>query len=546
VDRGLELGRRAYERAAWGDAYAHLSAADRETPLDLDDLERLAVAAYLTGRAEESAGLWARAHLRCAQVGDPARAARCAFWLAFGLLNAGELARGGGWIDRAQRLLAGDQGEQQDCVEQGYLRYSVALRTLFEGDDATARDAFVQAAGIGARFRDPQLVALARAGEGRCLIYLGQLAQGMALLDEAMVAITAREVSPTAVGDLYCTVIDGCQEVFDVRRAREWTAALSHWCDAQPELVLYRGQCLIHRAEIMLLRGAWGDALDEVRRAIERLAQPASQRAVGAAYYLLGELHRLHGEVTAAEEVYRQANQWGQQPQPGLALLRLAQGRVDAASAAIRRVLDEAEHAFARAPLLAPYVEIVLAAGDVGAGRAAAEELAGVASSWEAPLLQAQAAQARGAVLLAEGDARGAVAALRRAWAGWRELEAPYDAARARVLLGLACRALGDEDGAAMELDAARSVFERLGAGPDLARVEQLARTAPRPTPGGLTARELEVLALVAGGRTNRAIAAELVISERTVATHVSSILTKLGLPSRSAATAYAYRHHLV
>jgi DNA-binding CsgD family transcriptional regulator len=321
---------------------------------------------------------------------------------------------------------------------------------------------------------------------------------------------------------------------------------LSHWCDAQPELVLYRGQCLVHRAEIMLLRGAWADASGEVRRAIERLAQPASQRAIGAAHYLRGELHRLHGEPTAAEEAYRLANRWGHQPQPGLALLRLAQGRVDAAGAAIRRVLDEAEDAFARAPVLAAYVEIVLAGGDVAAGRAAAEDLVGVAAGWESPLLHAQAAQALGAVLLAEGDARGAVGALRRAWAGWRELEAPYDAARVRVLLGLACRALGDEDGAAMELDAARSEFERLGAGPDLGGVEQLARTSPRPAPGGLTARELEVLALVAGGRSNRAIAAELVISERTVATHVSSILAKLGLPSRSAATAYAYRHHLV
>ena len=546
MDRGLELGQRAYERAAWGDAYAHLSAADRETALDLDDLERLAVAAYLTGRAEESAGLWARAHLRCAQVGDPARAARCAFWLAFGLLNAGELARGGGWVDRAQRLLAGELGDQQDCVEQGYLRYSVALRTLFEGDAATARDAFVQAAGIGARFRDPQLVALARIGEGRCLIYLGQLAQGMALLDEAMVAVTAREVSPTAVGDLYCTVIDGCQEVFDVRRAREWTAALSHWCDAQPELVLYRGQCLIHRAEIMLLRGAWGDALDEIRRAIERLAQPASQRAVGAALLPAGGAapaarggHRGRGGVPAGQPVGSAAAA-GAGPAPA------GPGPGRCGRAAIRRVLDEAEHALAEGSRLAPTSRSCWRAGDVGAGRAAAEELAGVASGWEAPLLRAQAAQAPGAVLLAEGDARGAVAALRRAWAGWRELEAPYDAARARVLLGLACRALGDEDGAAMELDAARSVFERLGAGPDLARVEQLAtRTAPA-APGGLTARELEVLALVAGGRTNRAIAAELVISERTVATHVSSILTKLGLPSRSAATAYAYRHHLV
>ena len=417
---------------------------------------------------------------------------------------------------------------------------------MFGGDAATARTAFAQAAAIGARFRDPQLAALARAGEGRCLISLGEPAAGIALLDEAMVAVTAREVSPTAVGDLYCTVIEGCQEVFDVRRAREWTAALSHWCAAQPELVLYRGQCLVHRAELMLSRGAWPDALGEVRRAIDRLARPTAQPAIGAAYYVQAELARLRGLFPEAETAYRQADRWGHPPQPGLALLRLAQGRVAAASAAIRRVLAEAEDAVAGARVLAAGTEIVLAAGDVAAARAAAEELARVAAAWDAPLLRAQAAHATGAVLLAEGDARAAVAALRRAWSGWRELEAPYDAARARVLLGLACRALGDEDGAALELDAARAVFEHLGAAPDRAHAEQLARNAPRPAPGGLTARELEVLALVARGRTNRAVAAELVISEKTVATHVSSILAKLGLPSRSAATAYAYQHRLV
>ena len=543
VADALARGREASGRRAWGEAYAHLSAADREAPLDLDDLERLAVAAYLAGRAAESADLWARAYQQCAHAGDPARAARCAFWLAFELLNARELARGGGWVDRAQRLL--DEGPS-DCVERGYLRYCVALRAVFGGDAATARTAFAQAAAIGARFRDPQLAALARAGEGRCLISLGEPAAGIALLDEAMVAVTAREVSPTAVGDLYCTVIEGCQEVFDVRRAREWTAALSHWCAAQPELVLYRGQCLVHRAELMLSRGAWPDALGEVRRAIDRLARPTAQPAIGAAYYVQAELARLRGLFPEAETAYRQADRWGHPPQPGLALLRLAQGRVAAASAAIRRVLAEAEDAVARARVLAAGTEIVLAAGDVAAARAAAEELARVAAAWDAPLLRAQAAHATGAVLLAEGDARAAVAALRRAWSGWRELETPYDAARARVLLGLACRALGDEDGAALELDAARAVFEHLGAAPDRAHAEQLARNAPRPAPGGLTARELEVLALVARGRTNRAVAAELVISEKTVATHVGSILSKLGLPSRSAATAFAHQHHLV
>jgi DNA-binding CsgD family transcriptional regulator/tetratricopeptide (TPR) repeat protein len=543
VAGAIDRGRESFGRRAWLDAYEHLSAAGGKAHLELEDLERLAAAAYLLGRDEESVDVWARAYHECTQVDDAARAARCAFWLAFVLLNKGELARGSGWVHRAQRLL---DGVDRDCVEHGYLRYCASLCFAFDGDVAAAGVGFAQAARIGDRFRDPELVALARVGQGRCLIYLGDIAEGMALLDEAMVAITAQEVSPAAVGDLYCTVIEGCQEVFDVRRAQEWTAALSRWCDSQPELVLYRGQCLVHRAELMLLRGAWSDAATEAQRACDRLAKPTSQRALGAAYYVRADLHRLRGEFAKAEETYREASRWGRHPQPGLAQLRLAQGRVDAAVAAMRHALDEAEDAVARSRLLAPYVEIVLAGGDVTAAREAADELSRIATEWNTPLLHALSSHATGSVLLAEGDARAALAALRRAWAGWRELDAPYEGARARMLIGLACRALGDDDNAEMELHAARSVFQQIDAAPDLVRVQELSNSMARRTPGGLTAREVQVLALVATGKTNRAIASELVISEKTVAAHVSSILAKLGLSSRSAATAYAYDHHLV
>lgn len=530
-------------RRAWAEAYAQLSAADREAPLEVEDLERLAAAAYLNGRDEDSAEVWARAHHAWARLGAAARAARCAFWLAFGLLNKGELARGGGWINRAQRLL--DDGGL-DCVEQGCLRYLIALRTAFQGDAAAAQVGFSQAAETGERFGDLELTTLARISQGRCLIYLGQITEGVALLDEAMVAVTAGEVSPIAVGDAYCTVIEGCQELFDLRRAHEWTAALSHWCDAQPELVLYRGQCLVHRAEIMQLHGAWSDAMHEVQRAVDRLAQPTGPRVIGAAVYLQAEIHRLHGEFGQAEQAYRQANQVGREPQPGLALLRLAQGQVDAANAAVRRVLDEAQDPVARSRVLAAYVEIVLAGGDVGAARAAADELSGIAADRNAAYLRALSARVGGSVFLAEGNPHAALATLRQAWAGWRELDVPYEAARVRVLIGLACRSLGDEDGAEMELDAARSVFQQLGAAPDLARVEELSQMTARKAASGLTGREVEVLRLVAAGKTNRQIAAELVISEKTVATHVSNIFTKLDLSSRAAATAYAYEHHLL
>jgi DNA-binding NarL/FixJ family response regulator len=537
---GLDRARDAFDRNAWRRAYDQLTVAAQDEPLEIEDLERLASAAYLIGRSDESSDVWSRAHQECARLGEVARAARCAFWLAFSLLNNGEIARGGGWVDRAQRLL---DDRKIDCVEQGYLRYAAALRSVFSGDLSAAHAGFSQAAKMGERFREAELTTLARIGEGRCLIFEGEMAQGVALLDEAMVAVGAREISPIATGDAYCTVIDSCYETFDVRRAREWTVALSHWCDAQPELVLYRGQCLIHRAEILLMRGEWVDALEELQDVSNRLAGSTGQAVAAAVCYVRGELHRLRGEHANAEDAFRTANELGRDPQPGLSLLRLAQGRVDAAHSAMSRVLQECEDPFTRVRFLAPRAEIALAAGDVSGARSAADEIATFADALSQPFLRALSAHVTGTVLLAEGDAQGALISLRRAWVGWRELEAPYDAAMARLFIALSCRALGDDDAAEMELDASRSVFVELGAAPAVMRVDSISRVRKQVLPGGLTTREVEVLALVAQGRTNRDIAHHLVISEKTVASHVSHIFTKLGLTSRSAATAYAYEH---
>jgi DNA-binding CsgD family transcriptional regulator len=511
--------------------------------LDGGDLERLGTTAYLTGRVDDAMAALQRAQQLHARRGDRRRAARCAFWLGFLLLGRGELAQGSGWLARARRLL---EQEPPDCPEQGYLLIPAALELLETGDHAAARATAARAAGIGRTAGEADLVALALFLQGAAAVPAGDVDQGLALLDEAMVAAIAGELSAPVTGWVYCGVIDVCQQVAELRRAREWTEALTAWCDSQPDLVTFTGQCLVHRAEILRLGGAWPEAVEAARRAAERLAEADDELAIGAASYQQAEAHRVLGEFPAAEDAYQLASRWGHQPQPGLALLRLAQGRTEAAAVAIRRALGETGDRLGRARLLPAAVEIALAGGDVGAARAAADELAGIAGTFRTPALLAAAGQATGAVLLAGGDAGAGLAALRGAWRAWRELEAPYEAARARLLIGLACRELGDEDAAAMELDGARMVLVRLGAAPDLKRLDRLAGAGTPDGGGRLTGRELEVLRLLAAGETNHAIATALHLADKTVHRHVSNIYTKLGVSSRAAATAYAWRHHLV
>lgn len=525
------------------EAFDALQAADQVALLGSEDLELLATAAYMVGRAEDYSRSLERAYRAHLDAGAPLRAIRCAFWVGVHLAQRGELGGAGGWLGRAQKLLAAEGGSH---VESGYLLLPLVFGNEAAGDLETAAAVAADAAATGERFGDPDLVALAGHERGHLLIRLGRSREGLVLLDEAMVAARGGELSPIVSGIVYCGAILACRDACELRRAREWTAALSAWCERQPELVAFTGRCLVHRAEIMQLEGSWSDALAEASRAVERCVRGENPAAAGDACYRRGEIHRLRGELRAAEDAYREASRRGREPQPGLALLRLVQGKADAAQAAIRRVREEGSGPAEAARVLPAYVEIMLAADEVEAAAEACDELEALAKGHGGDALAAIAGQARGAVELVRGDARSALGPLRRAEELWRQLEAPYEVARIQELLGIACRELGDEDTATLELEAARDAFDRLGAATDLTRVGMLADIAAATETHGLTQRELDVLRLVAAGKSNRGIAEQLVISEHTVARHIQNIFAKLGLSSRTAASAFAFEHNLV
>jgi DNA-binding CsgD family transcriptional regulator len=433
-----------------------------------------------------------------------------------------------------------DEGGR-DCAERGLLIALEALNQLERGETERALELFGDVVERGRRFGDPDVVAIGTLGRGQSLIECGDRADGLALLDEVMVAVVAKELSAPAAGLVTCGAIATCQRIFDLARASEWTVALTRWCESQADLVPYRGQCLIHRAEILRVHGAWIEAAAAAEAACSRLGTSA---AAGDAHYERAEMYRLRGERDAAEEAYRSASRAGRDPQPGLALLRLAQGDVAGASAAIERVVAESEGLVARARVLGPHAEICLAAGNLDAAERSSAELSAIAQEVGAPFLEAGAMTTAGRVLLGRSDAGQALATLRRAWRSWQELGAPYDAAQVRVLIAAACEQLGDHEGAEMELDAAQWMLHDLGAAPVRSDLPMAAE--PSDPTGLLSAREVEVIRLIAGGKSNRAIAEELFISAKTVDRHVSNIFTKVGVSSRAAATAWAFEHGLM
>lgn len=531
----VERARRSYARRAWGDACDGLLA--NLESLDADDLERLAVCAYLVGKERESDSAWARAHRLRRARGDLDGAARCAFWIGFRLVNSHARPEANGWIARLERLV---EDLPADSLPRAQLAYLTGLRAVFdEGDLVTAAADLGRAVTLAASHLDPELAALARLALGRVLIFQGNITKGVRLLDDAMLTVRSERLSPIAVGDSYCTAIDACHDLFDVQRGQDWTDGLTRWCAEQPDLMPFAGICQVHRSEFLQLKGAWVEAMAQVGLARVWLSTPSRQLLYGAAVYQEGELRRLWGEFAGAEACYRQASEAGRDPQPGLALLRLSQGRNAEAAQAMDRAMAEADDPVLRSHLLAAYVEVMLACERVHDARQATARLAEVAHVLGSPMLDAVSHRATGSVLLAEGDPRAALAPLRRASDRFRERELPYEVARTAVLIGRARRELGDEEGARLVIDAARSTFERLGARPDLARLDS-------GRPARLTARELQVLRLVAAGHTNRSIGSNLSLSERTVDRHVSNIFGKLGVSSRAAATALAYESELL
>ncbi len=546
-DTDLDLGRSAFHERRWNDALDCLVRADSEGGLPPQDIELAASVAMLLGLNAQSVEYLARAHDEFLTMGDTDSAARCAAWLVMFLMDMGEHAQGNGWLSRARRLLEGMAGP---CAAEGYLLIPAALGALRSGNPGTGHEMFSRALELGRSFHDKDLQALGQLGVGTSRVSLGNVEEGLQLLDEVMVSVTSGEVSPIPAGIIYCAVLGSCRLSHDVRRAHEWTSALERWCGERPDMVMFSGQCQAYRAELLILHGAWDEALS-VARAAEGRVRKGDPDATFGSWYQQGEVLRLQGFLDEAAKAYATAAGTGFEPVPGIALLQLAQHKTTRAQATMRRALAEADAANRRR-LLPAVVEIELALGDVAAAKAASDELSGplhaVSGPLQAtsrPLELALASHAAAQVLLAEGDPTAALRESRGAWQIWYSLEAPYQAARCRVLAGRACALLGDPDSAAMEFAAAKAEFADLGATPAVAEVLELAGERPHGQ-SSLTGREMEVLRLVAAGHSNRTIARELYLSEKTVARHMSNILSKLAVPSRAAATSYAFEHGLI
>jgi DNA-binding CsgD family transcriptional regulator len=537
--RVLAEARELFDALRWRRCLQRLAEADAEQPLDGECLELLGHAAYLTGADEQAATAFARAYQCHLETGDVRAAARSAGWASLTLENAHEPVRSRAWAARAERLIEEHElGGAEAAWLLSYRAHEHLLAQHVEEAMATARAG--ERAGLAAR--DADAVVLSRLTIAFGHLMSGERPEAVRVLDEIMLAVSSDETSPTVVGMTYCISVAACVRMRDVVRARSWTATLDRWCAARPDLVAFRGTCLVHRAQMSTMDGDWTAALGEAVTAQRLLEGPSA----GLAEYQLGELRRLMGDAVEAENCYRRANALGVQPEPGLSRLRVTQGRADVASRTLERLCGEPRPPEDRAELLAARVSADLALGDVVHARATTDELRAIVGPLTTALLDGLADQSEGAVLLAEGRPDAALVVLGLARRRWTELDLPHACAEVRVMAGQCLRALDEPESAELEFSAARACFERLGAAPDLAGLEALTPAHPGPRPGALTGREVEVMRLVAAGHTNRTIAGRLCLSEKTVARHLANIYAKLDVPSRAAATAYAYEHDLL
>jgi DNA-binding CsgD family transcriptional regulator len=535
----IDRARDAVARAAWPEAYDELRALD-PTTLTPEDIEGLADAAWWICKMDESITTRQKCYASYAAAGDRARSGFVAVRLCIEHFLRGEPSVGAGWLSRARE----DLRDEPEGFQHGFLALIEATVARFRGELDAASVLAKRATEIGRRFEHRDLIAMAIHTEGLVLIAQGRVPEGMALLDQAMTSVISGELTDFFTGAVYCNVLEACLQLADLRRAGEWSEAARAWCDSLAPGSPYPGICRVNRAQVAVFQGAWTEAEAEAVRASQELMS-FDPLAAGSAFYETGEIRRRIGNDAGAEEAFGRAYEIGFEPQPGLALLRLAQGKPVAALNALRLAAGgESRNRARRARLLSALVEVALAAEDFATATSADRELEAIARAFPAPVIEATAASSRGAVRLGEGDIPGALEALRRACSVWQELRLPYETARARMAYGLALRAAGDGENARLELRAARSAFERLGAVPDADAVDGLL-AEPGDLPRGLTAREVAVLRLVAQGKTNREVAHQLVISEHTVARHLQNIFAKLDVSSRSAATAFAFEHDL-
>lgn len=533
----LLVAREAYDRGDWADALQGLRG---KGGLGADDTLALATSAYLMGNVDEAIRALQGGYQDMIKNGDSLGAVRFGFWLALILNVRGDVAIGTGWVARGQRLL---ENEPAELPERAYLLIHDFFQYLERGDVATAFETAGRVVELARRFGNDDLVALGLMCQGRVRIYSGQVREGLAVLDEAMVGISAGEASPIIAGMVYCSMIEACQEVSDFSRAASWTSALTRWCDTQPGLVPYTGQCSLHRGQIMRLHGAYDEALGEFARAQRRYRLEGTTAPAALALTEQGDVLRIQGKLDEAEDCYRQSAELGYEPQPGLALCWLARGRTPAAVSAMRRLLAETQGPVGRSRMLPGGVHVMVAAALIDEAREHADELAEIASLFGNPAVRAMAAYARATVELASGQVVEALSQARESTRLWSDIGAPYEAARARVLVARALRELGDEDSATGELAVAGRAFAEVGAAPAAQEVDKL---LGRARPGGLTEREIEVLSLVAEGKSNYEIARVLVLSQKTVERHLSNIFSKLDVSSRTAAAAYAHDHGLM